>query len=432
MSAMPRPRSVVAAAALGAVVMTPALVGCGNDDDGASTTVPTAATSPVRTSTTTTPGDVAPTTAPTPAADVDLADVSVRLTEVASVRSPTALVPRSGTDDLFVAERAGVVRRLARAGDAFEAAAEPVLDITDAVADAGGERGLLGLAFSPDGAHLVVSYTDGDDDGASVVARYTMDADVADVASRVEILRLPQPFPNHNGGDVAFGPDGYLYLGFGDGGSQGDPDDNGQDLGSLLAKLLRIDVSASTAAAPYTVPADNPFVGDASARNEIWAFGLRNPWRFGFDTATGDLWIADVGGSEWEEVDLLPAASGAGRGANLGWSLREGAHDTDKSGDRNVPMVEPIFEYSHDEGASITGGYVYRGTRVPRLRGVYLFSDYAAAELRGIRAADGALVQQSVLATTGADLSQVSTFGQDLDGEVYVVSLAGGIYRIDA
>ena len=404
------------------------LAGCSNDEGGDDTTVPTAAVSPARSSTT---GPAATTTAPMPTTPADLSQLTIRLTEVATVDSPTAMVPRPGSDDLFVGERAGTVRRLVRDGEAFTTAEGVVLDLVAAVDDLGGERGLLGLAFSPDGAVLFVSYTDGSDDGASVIAAYAMAGDVADVGSRREVLRLPQPFANHNGGNITFGPDGYLYVGFGDGGSQGDPDDNGQDLGTLLAKLLRIDVGASISDGGYTVPDDNPFVGLAGARNEIWSLGLRNPWRFSFDRATGDLWIADVGAADWEEVDVLPASEGAGRGANLGWSLREGAHDTGKTGDRSVAMVDPIFEYSHDEGASITGGFVYRGTRVPELDGVYLFSDFAAATLRGLVLTDGRLDQQAVIPTTGDPMSQVSSFAEDAAGDVYVLNLSGQILRID-
>lgn len=414
--------AIVATLATGPV----ALAGCG-DDDGDRASVPTASVSPARPTTTLAE---ATTSSASPSAPVDLTALQIELTTVAEVDSPTAMVPRAGTDDLYVAERAGVVRRLVASGDAFSVHPQPVVDITDLVADLGGERGLLGLTFSPDGSDLFMSYTDGDDDGASVVAAYPMDGDVAASSARQEILRLPQPYPNHNGGNIAFGPDGYLYIGFGDGGSQGDPDDNGQDTGSLLGKLLRVDVAASTTDGGYTVPADNPYVGVDGARNEIWASGLRNPWRFSFDRVTGDLWIADVGGSAYEEIDHLPATDGGGRGANLGWSLREGAHDTDKAGDRSTSFVDPIFEYGHDEGASITGGFVYRGSRVPGLVGAYLFSDFAAAELRALTVRDGALAQQAVLTTTGDRMSQVSSFAEDADGDVYVLNLSGEILRL--
>ena len=397
-----------------------ALSACANDGDSDDASVPTASVSPSR-STTTTPG----------AATTDLSSIEVRLTKIAEVDAPTALAPRAGSDDLFVAERDGAVRRLARSGDTFEVDRVPTLDVRAGVAgDLSGERGLLGLTFSPDGSELLVSYTDGDDNGASVIAAYRMTGDVADPASRREILRLPQPFSNHNGGNIAFGPDGYLYVGFGDGGSQGDPSDNGQSRSTLLAKLLRLDVSGATTDGGYTVPSDNPFVGVAGARNEIWATGLRNPWRFSFDRATGDLWIGDVGGSDWEEIDVLPAATGGGRGANLGWSLREGAHDTDKAGDRTAAFVEPVFEYSHDEGASVTGGFVYRGTERPDLDGVYLFSDFAAAKLRGLTVRNGNLDRQAIIRTVGDDMSQVASFGQDNDGELYLLNLSGEILAL--
>lgn len=412
----------------GAVALLPLLLvgaACGNDTDEAPGG--TAPLSPEATTTTVTSTSAPPTTSPAPTASLD--EVSVRLREVARVEAPTALAPRAGTADLYVAEQGGAVRRLERSGDAFVVAEGAVVDLSDDT-EAGGERGLLGLTFSPDGAQLFVNYTDSNDDGASVVARFTMDGDVADAASRIEILRLPQPYPNHNGGNLVFGPDGFLWIGFGDGGSGDDPDDNAQDRTVLLGKMLRIDVSASTAAEPYTVPRDNPFVDEAGARREIWASGLRNPWRYSFDRATGDLWIADVGQNAWEEIDVLPASNDTGRGANLGWPLREGTHDTDKPGPRDG-LVEPIFEYSHDDGVSVTGGFVYRGTAIPQLVGTYLFTDFAAPTLRGITMADGELDQQATIETAGEPMVSVSSFGEDADGEIYVLSLTGQVLRIE-
>lgn len=397
---------------------------CGNDD----TSGLPATTAPVSERSTT--SSDAPTTsavgepAPAPA---DLATVAVGLTEVAVVDSPTAMVPRAGSDDLYVAERAGRVVRLAADGDRFRTAGEPVLDLTDAVGDLSGERGLLGLAFSPDGDTLYVNHTDGSDDGASVIASFAMSGDTADTGSRREILRLAQPFPNHNGGNIVIGPDGYLWAGFGDGGGQGDPDGNAQDRTSLLGKMLRIDVE-DTGGAPYTVPADNPFVGADDARTEIWALGLRNPWRFSFDRTTGDLWIADVGGSEWEEVDLLPAPE-RGRGANLGWDAREGRHDTGESDTVVSPdMVDPIDEYGHDEGSSITGGFVYRGDAIPGLRGAYLYSDFSGGFLRAITVVDGAIDQRVDLDV--GTLSGVVSFGEDAGGELYLLELGGRVLKL--
>lgn len=410
-------------------IATVGLTACA--DDGTGSDAPPRSSAPVVT-TTTIANATTPSTTPTtaPPEPVDLDDVSIRLTEVASLDSPIAVADRTGSTDLYVAERTGLVRRLARTGDSFAVADEPVLDLTSTVTDLSGERGLLGIDFSPDGTRLFVHYSDGDDDGASVVARYTMSGDVAETGSRREVLRVAQPYANHNGGHVLFGPDGYLYLGFGDGGSQNDPDDRAQDPQDLLGKMLRLDVLSDTGDATYGVPADNPFVGTETAP-EIWMVGLRNPWRYSFDRDTGDFWIADVGGSEWEEIDHFPAAEGgAGRGANLGWSIREGAHGTGKPGD-TAGMVDPVFEYSHDRGASITGGFVYRGARIPELVGVYVYSDFSAATLQGLRLVDGRMDQEATLRTAGADLSQVVTFGEDADGELYVVSLAGPIYRLD-
>ncbi len=235
---------------------------------------------------------------------------------------------RTGDDSLYVTEQSGRVRAI-RDG---RLAARPVLDLT-ADTTAAGEQGLLGLAFAPDGAHLYVDYTDRS--GDTHIDEFAMNGLVADPASRRNLLVVDQPQPNHNGGQLAFGPDGYLYIGLGDGGAADDegpghaPGGNGQSLETLLGKILRIDPTP-TASAPYTVPADNPFVGTSGAKPEIWAYGLRNPWRFSFDADTGDLWIGDVGQNEWEEVDHAPATNGrdAGRGDNFGWNRLEGTHRT--------------------------------------------------------------------------------------------------------
>lgn len=358
--------------------------------------------------------------------------IAVALERVARLDAPTAMVPRDGTDDLYAAERRGVVRRLRPEGDELAVERRPVLDLRDEVADLTSERGLLGLAFAPGGDHLFVGYTDGNDDGASVIARYEMDGEVADVASRIEILRIAQPYPNHNGGDLTFGPDGHLWAAYGDGGGQGDPDDNAQDPSRLLGKVLRLDVSRSTPDEPYTVPADNPLVGTSGARGEVWAWGVRNPWRFSFDRANGDLWVADVGGSEWEEINHLPAADGRGHGANLGWNVREGAHDTGEAAGPDVELVDPVFEYDHSEGAAITGGFVYRGSSIPSLEGVYVFSDFAAAELRGVVPAAGRRAREVDIEVEGDPLSQVSSFAQDAAGELYVLQLTGDVIRLVA
>lgn len=434
-----RPTGAYVAAALAPLVALGFLAGCSSDDRSTTTTVPTdvvtvptTATSGSDTTVTTeSPSGVDPTSAPSTAAP---RPTSVRLRRVATLDAPTAVVARVGSTNLYATERAGLVRVLRRNGNRYTVAPRPLLDVRESVGGTDSERGLLGLAFSPDGGSLIVSYTDDSDDGASVVERYTVVGDEVEPSTRVELLRVDQPFPNHNGGHVVYGPDDMLYIGLGDGGSQGDPSDNGQDLSTPLAKILRIDPSrpATAKAAPLS---DNPFVGDPERLGSIWLTGVRNPWRFSFDRSTGDLWIGDVGGSLWEEVDFLPAEPGtkrgAGRGANLGWSLREGAHDTDKSGRRPADLLEPIFEYDHSVGNSITGGFVYRGTRLPGLVGTYLYSDFITAKLWGIRQANGALADEFTIRTSGTTLSQVVSFAEDLDGELYVVSLAGAVLAIE-
>ncbi len=347
----------------------------------------------------------------------DLSSAAVTLTEIASgLDSPVALAARPGTETLYVAERSGTVRALGgRDGD------EPVLDVSDDVT-AGGEQGLLGICFSPDGDLLYVDFTDLD--GDTRVQEFEMGDDgIADSGSRRELLRVEQPFGNHNGGHVAFGPDGMLYIGLGDGGSAGDPEGNGQDLGVLLGKILRIDPRPS-GDAPYSVPDDNPFVNDADARAEIWMYGLRNPWRFSWDRATRDLWIGDVGQNEWEEIDLALAGES---GVNFGWNPREGAHDFEGA----VPegAVDPIHEYSHaDGGVSVTGGFVYRGSAIPDLSGAYLYADFALGDIIALTQSDGALADVRDL---GVNAGPVSTFGEDSNGEIYVVDISGRVMRLD-
>jgi glucose/arabinose dehydrogenase len=266
------------------------------------------------------------------------------------------------------------------------------------------------------------------------VDEYAVDAAGAvNPASRREVLAVAQPQSNHNGGELAFGPDGNLYLALGDGGNAGDQgpghvsDGNGQSLGTLLGKILRINPTP-TATAAYTIPPDNPFVNTAGARPEIWAYGLRNPWRFSWDKATGDLWIGDVGQDAWEEVDLATKASGGGRGVNYGWNVFEGTH---RYRDGDAPgAVPPIFDYSHSGGnCAVTGGYVYRGSAIPALRGGYLFADYCGGSLRGLVAgADGKVAQQRIFPVTQ---SAINSFGQGADGELYVLSDEGSVSRID-
>jgi glucose/arabinose dehydrogenase len=246
------------------------------------------------------------------------------------------------------------------------------------------------------------------------------------MSSRRSILSVEQPYPNHNGGEIEFGPDGYFYIGLGDGGDAGDPEGNGQNTEVLLGKILRIDPLNPGNGQEYSIPSDNPFADGDGGAPEVWLYGARNPWRFSFDAETDDLWVADVGQNEWEEIDLLPAADGGGKGANLGWDRMEGTHSFE--GDEPDDDVLPVYEYSHDDGCSVTGGVVYRGSAVPELAGAYLFSDFCQGTLRAIRVAGGELADERVF---DAETSSASSFGVDAAGDVYVASLEGPIYRID-
>ncbi len=289
---------------------------------------------------------------------------------------------------------------------------EPFLNIEDRVNDTSNEMGLLGLALHPNFAQngfFYVNYTGAG--GDTFISRFTAGENSADPNSEVILLRVAQPYPNHNGGTLNFGPDGYLYAGLGDGGSGGDPHGNGQSLNTLLGKVLRIDVDS---AQPYAIPPDNPF-GD-----ELWAYGLRNPWRMSFDSVTGDLYIGDVGQGDWEEIDFIPAGSRGGE--NFGWDHREGAHEFEGGGPAG--MIDPIAEYSHSEGGcSVTGGYVYRGS-MTEWNGIYLFGDYCSGNVWGL-IRSGEVWQKQLLFETDF---RITSFGQDADGEVYLIDDAGGVY----
>jgi glucose/arabinose dehydrogenase len=331
-----------------------------------------------------------------------------------------------GSGRLFVLEQEGRIRVI-RDGSLLP---EPYLDLTDRISS-GGERGLLGLAFSGDFARdglLYVNYTDRR--GNTVVSELTAPdpaADRADPASERVLLRIEQPFPNHNGGALVMDPHGMLWIATGDGGSGGDPLDAGQRLDTLLGKLLRIDPRPS-AEAPYTIPDDNPFVGRAGARGEIWAYGLRNPWRFSFDRVTGDLWIADVGQNELEEINRWPAGSPAG--PNFGWNTMEGSACFEPAvGCVTDGLVLPVAEYGHDLGCSVTGGHVYRGAAVPGLAGTYLYGDFCSGTIWGLDAAAADPRPRVLAEGAGA----IASFGEDEAGEIFVVDLAGGrILRVVA
>ncbi|MEX2467170.1 MAG: PQQ-dependent sugar dehydrogenase [Gemmatimonadota bacterium] len=365
-------------------------------------------------------------------ADVPSATIGARLPItlelVADGLDAPVFVTTAPGDDrrLFVVEQGGLVR-VVRDGQLLS---EPFLDLTTLVSFSG-EQGLLGLAFHPlygFNGWFFVNYTDTNGDTRIVRFSVSSDPDRADPDSGLEILFVSQPFSNHNGGMLAFGPDdGWLYIGLGDGGGSGDPGDNAQDLGTLLGSMLRIAVDEP--AEPYRIPADNPFLDVSTVRPEIWAYGLRNPWGFSFDPLTGDLYIADVGQDAWEEVSVQPGGSAGGE--NYGWPIMEGNDCFRPSaGCNTVGLVRPVFEYGHDQGCSITGGYVYRGSAIPELEGRYLFADFCAGWIRSFVLDGGVardLQDHSDELDTGGN---VTSFGRDNAGELYVVARSGEVYRI--
>ena len=348
-----------------------------------------------------------------------------RLEPIATgLSSPLYLTsPAGDLSRLFVVEQTGAIR-LIKDGSLLPT---PFLDLSGRIV-AGGEQGLLGLAFYPDyttTGRFVVHYTDPAGDTHLSIFQVSADPDVADPASEQVILTADQPYANHNGGQVLFGPDGFLYLGLGDGGAGNDPEGRAQNLSDLLGSILRVDVQSGTS---YTIPADNPFVGQAGVQPEVWSYGLRNPWRFSFDRVTGDLYIADVGQGQYEEVDIAPGG-GAGSGINYGWNIMEGAHCLDGGQCDQTGLTLPTFEYSHDQGCSITGGYVYRGSAIPALQGLYFFGDYCQGWVRSIRYAGGQaseLTDWPTLRPGGSVLS----FGEDAAGELYVLSSSGGVFKL--
>ncbi len=327
-----------------------------------------------------------------------------------------------GRDRLFIVEQPGRIRIF----NADGLQPTPFLDISDRV-NCCGERGLLSIAFPPrftTKGYFYVNYTNST--GNTVISRFSVSGspDIADPASESLILTIDQPFPNHNGGQIAFGPDGMLYIGMGDGGGGGDPLGSGQNLSSLLGKLLRIDVESGIS--PYAVPTNNPFATVANVRPEIWASGLRNPWRFSFDRDTGDLYIADVGQNQFEEINFQPAASPGGE--NYGWNILEGNHCFQPTACDTSGLVPPILEYDHSSGdRSITGGHIYRGEIFPRMRGNYLFADFASGRLAGLRPSSSGF-EATLLRDTGF---AISSFGEDEQGELYLADYNGAIYRIE-
>ncbi|MCH7588687.1 MAG: PQQ-dependent sugar dehydrogenase [Chloroflexi bacterium] len=325
----------------------------------------------------------------------------------------------AGDKRLFVVEQRGVIYVI-EGGQVLE---PPFLDIRERVNDRGNEQGLLGLTFHPDyknNGFFYVNYTDVG--GRTAVSRFQVseNPNQALADSEEHILNIDQPFANHNGGGLKFGPDGFLYIGMGDGGSGGDPRGNGQRLDTLLGKMLRIDVDAQDT---YAIPAENPFAS-GGGRGEIWAYGLRNPWRFSFDSATGDLYIADVGQRAWEEVNFQAAASTGGE--NYGWNIREGAHPF--SSEDTLDLIDPFAEYSHDAGCSVTGGVVVRNASLPTWRGVYLYADYCSGIVWGaLRTTEGAW---EIVILYETDF-RISSFGEGADGEIYLLDHGSAVYRLE-
>lgn len=354
------------------------------------------------------------------------APAAVRWVEVVSGLERPVLVTHAGDGSgrLFVVEQPGRIR-IVRDGKLL---ARPFLDARSLLDESSGERGLLGLAFPPDYARsgeFFVAHTGPGPSNRVTRLRVSADPDRAEASTAETVLSIRDPAHNHNGGGIVFGPDGFLWIGTGDGGSAGDPWDNARDRGELLGKMLRLDVRSR----PYAVPPDNPMVGRFGARGEIWAYGLRNPWRFSFDRATGELWIGDVGQNAWEEIDVEDPKTGGGH--HYGWKTLEGRHcfDPRRGCDADGTRL-PIHEYGRDAGCSVTGGHVYRGRELPALAGRYLFADYCTGTVWALeRRADGTPAVAPLLASGRS----ISSFGEDEAGEIYLCDhLGGSVGRLGA
>jgi glucose/arabinose dehydrogenase len=360
----------------------------------------------------------------------DPAGLKITFTDVVGgLQAPLAIVNAGdGSKRILVVEQGGQVR-IVRGTTLVD---RPFLDVADRISS-GGERGLLGLAFHPafpDDPRIFVDYTDVN--GDTRVSSFRVDParpDVVDPSTEQRLLFVKQPYPNHNGGALAFGPDGDLYISLGDGGSGGDPQGNGQSTKTLLAKILRIDVDHPSGERPYAIPADNPFADGAGGLPEIWLTGLRNPWRMSFDDATGDLWIGDVGQGSWEEVDVQRA--NAPGGTNFGWNRMEGSHCYQPSSScANASLTTPVTDYGHDQGCTVIGGLVVRGTRQSSLTGGYLFADYCSGRVWAIDPTSSEYRKPTLVAETAHNFA---AFGEDEDGEPFAVDIsAGTLMRVTA
>ena len=333
--------------------------------------------------------------------------------------------PDDGRDLLFATQQGGRILVFPDQQDGTES--NLFLDLSLKVSQVGNEEGLLGLVFDPnfkENGYFYVYYS-ATNPRRSVLSRFSVNKDdpnLADAGSEFIIMEIPQPAANHNGGQLAFGPDGYLYMGLGDGGHGGDPFGNGQNVGTLLGSILRIDVADASDAAGYTVPPDNPLIGVADARPEIWAYGLRNPWRFSFDTQTGALWAGDVGQESWEEINLIE------EGLNYGWNVMEGAHCFSPMDNcEQTGLQLPMAEYRTAEGCAVTGGYVYRGAALPSLAGAYVFGDFCTGKIWGLRYDSRSVNEVLLLVDSGL---MITSFGVDQAGTLYILSRNAGIYRL--
>jgi glucose/arabinose dehydrogenase len=352
--------------------------------------------------------------------DLHVYDVEIAFTNL-NFYYPVGLYdPNDDTNRLFVVEQAGKI--FVFDNEKETATKDLFLDIGTRIST-GGERGLLGLAFHPnykENGYFYVDYTD--KNGDTIISRFIVDENnpnLADINSEYIILKVDQPYSNHNGGQIAFGPDGYLYIGLGDGGAGGDPDGNGQNIMTLLGSILRIDVDVGI---PYSIPEDSPFKDNNQGyREEIYAYGLRNPWRFSFDFETNTLWTADVGQNSWEEIDIIES------GKNYGWNIMEGNHCYSSQNCDQTGLEAPMYEYNHGEGNSITGGFVYRGSKLTALVGKYIYADYGSGKIWSLDYSPGIDVINIELVDTNL---QIPSFGIDSDGELYICAFDGKIYRI--